>query len=199
MVQALITVNAVSGSNPPNGTALVINTLIGLDNTERFWRSVRKSEGCWEWLGELDKQGYGRFWACNRRCLAHRYSYAANNGDPAGLLVLHRCDNPKCVRPEHLFLGTQKDNIQDCVRKGRKPRGDSSWQRRLPERVSRGEQAGNSRLKESEVLTIWSMARSGMTLLEVSEIFQIDFSTVSQIKRGKTWKHITGELTCPRP
>jgi hypothetical protein len=89
---------------------------------ERFWSRVRKSDGCWEFVSGASK-GYG-YLNIGRRdeqeVLAHRYSWELHNGPiPDGLLVLHRCDNPPCVRPDHLFLGTKKDNADDMVRKGR--------------------------------------------------------------------------------
>ena len=88
---------------------------------------------CWEWL-QTDKYRYGRFYACRHSWKVHRLSWVTYNGPiPEGLHVLHSCDNPPCWRPSHLFLGTQKDNIQDCIAKGRNnpPGGDKHWKRRL--------------------------------------------------------------------
>ncbi len=90
---------------------------------ERFWPKVQKSDGCWTWLAAKDHLGYGKIGAGTRKegeLLAHRASWIINNGAiPDGLVVCHRCDNPSCVRPDHLFLGTMKDNTMDMVRKGR--------------------------------------------------------------------------------
>lgn len=90
---------------------------------ERFWEKVRKSDGCWEWTGSRNAAGYGKLSegaAGSPRLRAHRVSWELANGPvPAGLWVLHRCDNPPCVRPDHLWLGTRLDNMQDCARKGR--------------------------------------------------------------------------------
>ena len=87
----------------------------------RFWRHVKKSDGCWEWTAGNNGHGYG--WATRYRQLsvaAHRFSWEMHFGPiPPGLIVCHHCDNPPCVRPDHLFVGTYKDNMQDCVRKGR--------------------------------------------------------------------------------
>ena len=91
---------------------------------ERFWSKVSKSDGCWLWVAFRDRNGYGRFGtsALNRSTLAHRTSYSLTFGDiPEGMHVLHKCDNPPCVNPDHLFLGTDKDNAQDCKAKGRHP------------------------------------------------------------------------------
>lgn len=89
---------------------------------ERFETKFKVNEenSCWEWIASLTKYGYGSFGiGKNRVLLAHRVSYKIYKGDPSDLLVCHACDNPKCVNPEHLFLGTHKDNTTDSVNKGR--------------------------------------------------------------------------------
>lgn len=87
-----------------------------------FWSLVKKASGdsCWEWLGGKDGKGYARVWRNGRRQGAHRVSYEITTGKiPDGLQVCHRCDNKMCVRPSHLFVGTQGDNMQDWTRKGK--------------------------------------------------------------------------------
>lgn len=89
---------------------------------ERFWEKVRKSpepDGCWEWTASKFRNGYGSFVVLGER-RAHRVSWEIHNGPiPDGLWVLHKCDNPSCVRPDHLFLGDRRTNMLDCVSKGR--------------------------------------------------------------------------------
>lgn len=91
---------------------------------DRFWKWVQKGDGCWLWTGRISPTGYGLFdWYRSVRShprLAHRMMYTLSVGPiPEGLCVLHRCDNPPCVNPAHLFIGTQQDNMADKVAKGR--------------------------------------------------------------------------------
>jgi hypothetical protein len=88
---------------------------------QRFWPRVRKSTGCWEWTGGRYKSGgYGQFKASVGQVRAHRFSWELHNGPiPDGMWVLHRCDNPPCVRPEHLYLGTVRENVRDMIERGR--------------------------------------------------------------------------------
>lgn len=95
------------------------------DPLERFWAMVRKGKGCWEWQGSRLPRGYGSFRLGTRSTdpkeYAHRIAWAWKNGPiPLGMRVLHHCDNPGCVRPDHLFLGTQADNVADMDAKGRR-------------------------------------------------------------------------------
>ena len=87
---------------------------------ERFWEKVNKTIDCWEWIGAIDRHGYGKFSIKYKKYIAHRISWELHNGKiPKGICVLHRCDNRKCMNPEHLWLGTQQDNSDDMIRKGR--------------------------------------------------------------------------------
>lgn len=122
-----------------------------VDAPERFWARVDKSGCCWVWTGSCNNKGYGRF----DGEYAHRFSWRLLSGPiPDGLNVLHRCDNPPCVRPDHLFLGTVSDNARDMWAKGRgvlqrpgvAPRGDAHHFRRNPEMAA----ASAARMREAK-------------------------------------------------
>lgn len=101
------------------------------ERVSRFWGRVRKGEGCWEWQALRSGQGYGMFPIANRHYGAHRASWEITNGPiPDGMVVRHDCDNPPCVRPDHLRIGTHQDNVMDAVERRRHQRGDDHWTRR---------------------------------------------------------------------
>lgn len=141
----------VRNPHPIAGTGYTWNML-----AERFWLKVDRSAGndaCWPWLAYRSPKGYGRFFANAKMWLAHAVAWRIENGDPpTGLFVLHRCDNPSCCNPGHLFLGTIADNNHDMVAKGRhgstvhpesRPRGDRHPARLHPERLARAERNGS--------------------------------------------------------
>ena len=121
----------------------------GESDIERFWSKVDKSQGqgpggdCWVWTAHLNKLGYGQFWMGCRdsgnQYMAHRVAYVISIGDiPKWIFVLHTCDNPSCVNPTHLWLGTALDNARDRDEKGRGSRGDEHYSRVRPELLARG-------------------------------------------------------------
>ena len=110
---------------------------------DRFWGNVDKERSnifyngtrCWEWVAGCTSTGYGQFLIQRKKYKPHRISYTlAFGGIPEGLFVLHHCDNPLCLNPSHLFLGTQKDNMNDKVSKGRQNRGESHYACKLTDK-----------------------------------------------------------------
>jgi hypothetical protein len=149
-----------------------------MNEYDRFEKKVIKSDGgCWEWIGAKKPTGYGNFYLYGKYHNAHRASYMLHIGDiPDGLLVLHKCDNPKCVSPHHLFLGTPKDNMDDMQKKGR----------------ARGAPAGSEftpcvKLSADQVRLIRGMEG---THEEIARKFCVSGGAISLIRRHKTWKHI---------
>ena len=144
---------------------------------ERFWSKVKhRLGGCWEWTAG-NRRGYGQFWLKGRMRSAHRVSYEMEHGSILdGLYVCHTCDNPSCVRPSHLFIGTQKDNIMDAHSKGRLRNGTSI-----------GSMHGRSKLVEEQVSIILKDNRSHK---KIAKDYKVSRSTVSLIKKRKIWKHV---------
>ena len=102
---------------------------------ERFWAKVQKTDTCWLWTGATARHGYGNFFDGNHWVPAHRLAFELTYGPiHEGLDICHRCDNPPCVRPDHLFPGTTRENLQDASRKGRTATGDRNGSRTHPER-----------------------------------------------------------------
>jgi len=138
------------------------------DPIHRFWRRVDKSNesGCWLWTGATDNFGYGHFFADGKYHGTHRYAYQRTRGPiPEGMFVMHMCDNPPCVNPAHLRLGTPRENTADMIAKGRK---------RIGERTRK--------FSDADVLAI---RRSGATDKELSERFGISETHVNRIRRGQ--------------
>lgn len=144
---------------------------------EKFDEMVDRSGECWEWTGCKNGGGYGHIRDGSKMIGAHRLSYKLHIGPiPSGLKILHKCDNPSCVNPDHLFLGTQKDNMADMVAKGRSHH-------------PHGEISSLSKLTEEQVLEIRSLYPdvSQASLASTFEVFQ---GTICKIVNRKTWRHI---------
>lgn len=172
----------------------------------KFFQNVRKSEGCWLWVGSRFSNGYGRVYRKvgfrnYEQVGAHRVSWEIHYGKiPDGLWVLHKCDNHQCVNPAHLFLGTQTDNMRDMVNKGRhysrvRPqamaRGERHGSRTKPWRVERGEQHYNAVLSEALVLEIRRLAETGLSGAEIARrLNQCSTVNVNRVIRRDAWKHI---------
>lgn len=154
------------------------------DKRLRFWSKIRIADGCWEWQAHRSTKGYGRFslGGYGRYEQAHRFAWILAHGQiPNQLHVLHRCDNPPCCNPEHLFLGTNAENYADRARKGR----DGSSFRP-------GELCRTSKLKwqqVEEIRALWASGRASKR--EIGERFGVRASTVHKILVGETWAQET--------
>ena len=149
---------------------------------ERLFRHVEKTDSCWNWTGRLVGKGYGRVGlggAGAKEILAHRLSYQMHKGPiPEGMVVMHKCDNPRCVNPDHLDAGTQSQNIKDAFSRGRKL---------MPTKKARGEECGASKLMEADVLNI---RESKLSFSKLAAAYGVNKSTIERIKYRKTWRHI---------
>jgi len=141
---------------------------------ERFQRKIQHTEGCWLWIGTIHKDtGYGVFQKDGQQELAHRLSWIIVNGPiPAGLFVCHHCDNPPCVNPGHLFLGTHADNLHDAA---------------LKHRMNHGEARYNARLSASIVRAVRASAESSGT---IARVYGVSKATIQRVKARETWKHV---------
>jgi hypothetical protein len=151
---------------------------------ERFWAKVDKDGPtlipelgpCWEWTAALNAQGYGIFGTEHSHTkLAHRYSLALHLGRPLVANALHRCDNPKCVRPSHLWEGTRAENSRDMARKGRS---------------THGEKNPAHKLTPMELVAIRADLASGVTQLAIGKKFGVHQTTISDIKRRESWTRV---------
>lgn len=143
--------------------------------SQRFWEkvSIKEPNECWEWQSTKNNDHYGRFRIQGVRYMAHRVSFEfAHGAIPEGLVVRHSCDNPSCVNPNHLEIGTMGDNNADKVTRGRQ---------------AKGERHGRSKLTEATVRLIKAAEGSQRN---IAKTFEVSQSTVRAIKAGHSWSHI---------
>lgn len=144
---------------------------------------VDESTGCWNWTGSL-RVGYGVIGDKKKSLGAHRVSYELNKGPiPEGLVVCHSCDNRRCINPEHLWLGTQKDNMQDCARKGRIVTHEG-------DRFKHGNTPYNSKFSPEIVLEVRRLSKEKMKIRSISEKTGVPEHTVKDIRAGRAYASI---------
>lgn len=150
-------------------------------NKKTFWRECYKKEGCWDWKGYYDKDGYPLL-SCGadhkgfKEKRGHRISWLLHNSEiPKGLIICHSCDNPKCTNPDHLFIGTNLDNNRDKVKKGR---------------GNNGSKHGNSKLTEVQVKEIREKFKNGVMIKRIMLDYSISRQTAHDLKYFKIWKHV---------
>lgn len=144
---------------------------------DAFWRNASSGspDQCWIWQGCIDARKYGRVVVQGKLFMAHRLSFELHNGEiPRGMCVCHTCDNPSCVNPLHLFLGTNADNTADKVRKGRQAAGESH---------------SNAKLTWDDVHKIRSLYRTGQyRRKDLAEQFSISLASIKKIVGGEHWR-----------
>jgi hypothetical protein len=154
-----------------------------VDPEVRFWRHVTfcPNTGCWFWTGAVQRKNYGHMGRGGRRegnVIASRFSYEMHHGiTPDDLFVCHLCDQPLCVNPDHLFLGTNSENMRDCANKGRINRSA---------RV-RGETHHNAKLTKAAVEDIRSSSLTGVAL---AEKYGVRPTLISMVRSGQIWRHV---------
>ena len=144
---------------------------------DKFWEHVDKSGDCWTWTGGISPAGYGVIYFDAVLHLAHRVSWelANSNPTPEGMFVCHHCDNRACVRPDHLFLGTNADNLRDASLKGR---------------MHNGERDRVAKLTTGAVVEIRKLCASGVSQSKAARLYKVGPHAVSNIMTGKTWRHV---------
>lgn len=154
---------------------IVLPSLIQGKDRDRFYKFVPPAEPgeCWEWQSVRNHRGYGKFWLNGRTDLAHRASYRIHHGPiPVGLAVRHRCDNPPCVNPAHLLVGTGKDNARDALER---------------DRYRRGSRNGRAKLTEQQVSEIRRLRQQGETQKALAEQFGVSRSAIQFVLNGRNW------------
>lgn len=158
---------------------------IGGTYAKRFWEKVQRGapDECWRWTANLNNHGYGTIYRDGRPMFAHRLSYELASGAPIppGKIICHRCDNPACVNPAHLFMGTMKDNSQDMVRKGRNGYKIT---------IRLGDDHHGAKLTSVQVAKIKARLLQQETCTGLAREFGVSRRTVAKIKAGETWQAI---------
>lgn len=148
----------------------------------RFWAKVAKTDGCWEWQGTRTKDGYGQTKSNRVSVYTHRLSWEMAHGAiPPGMTINHTCDNPPCVRPDHLVLGTQQSNMVDMKRRGRASGG-----------TVQGSRVGTARLTEATAAAIRAEYAQGTSKRALAQKYGVARPTIYKLLAGETWRHVEG-------
>jgi len=166
---------------------------------DRFWSKVRKDGpgGCWLWTASLCSSGYGSFLFEGRVERAHRVSWVLSSGDvPAGLCVLHHCDNRRCVNPAHLYVGTKKDNARDREERGRSNHATGLRHgRHTHPGQTAGSRNGRAKLRERDVaLLLKKHFKQGRRKADLAREYGLSKTTVGHIVSGKLWPKVEGRV-----
>lgn len=160
-----------------------------ISTIDRFYSKVFPitESGCWFYDGGKTKDGYGMFFGehhgVKKDMLAHRYSYLIHKGEIDGFVVMHKCDNPFCVNPAHLELGTQAENLIDCIKKNRHAKTKN--RPNIPDGYKKRTVANNGlKVSTEDVAKMIAMRKNGMRNIEISEIFNVSKETVSRLING---------------
>ncbi|MGI8655448.1 MAG: HNH endonuclease signature motif containing protein [Pyrinomonadaceae bacterium] len=177
-------------TNMPHPTTILFHAPLQyqLAVAKRFWRKVDKSNGanaCWLWLASGHEAGYGQFsiripFQRRRMVKAHRLAYELTHGMiPTGHVICHRCDNPPCCNPQHLFSATQKQNTEDKYRKGR-------------QNHAIGTQITSAKLSNNKVITIRRLyVAGGYTQIRLAEMYGVSDATIRRVVKHQNWEHIS--------
>lgn len=174
---------------------------------EVFWSKVQRTSGCWLWLGPKDQDGYGIFSSTRLKVQrAHRAAWVLVNGSiPTGLCVLHSCDVPCCVNPDHLWLGSNLDNVKDRTNKGRSAKGAQNGHATKPECTPRGLKHGaytkpesrrvgvlngRAKLQPDDVRQIRVLFQQSGDKKAIADHFKITPQQVQHIVTGRQWRHV---------
>jgi hypothetical protein len=161
---------------------------------DRFWSKVDKSGDCWLWTGSKQSAGYGMIWCRPRQCsvLAHVASFALAHGEALPKReILHECDNPSCVNPDHLTQGTHADNLADAARKGRMSSGPEHA-RKVLAGMRLGDAHPRVRLSDKQVQEIRQRRAAGEGCRSLGRAFGVSHQLVSAVAEGKKRKHSPG-------
>jgi hypothetical protein len=159
---------------------------------DRFDASFKKASDteCWEWIAGKRPAGYGKFWIDGNFFGAHRVAFFINFGTiPDGFSVCHRCDNPACVNPQHLFAAPHEENMADMANKGRAIAPNKNLKIDCPDRIIKGEHHKSSKLSHQDVLKIREL-RGKLKQKQIAEQFQIGIPQVCRIQKRQQWAHI---------